>query len=239
MYNAPDDVAEAPILPTEETVSFTIHFVIQSQFQRIRITAKQTNLQIASGIFAIIMGVMGAFSAVFKYSEAMMNACMARRRTAKLDKLATGGKRRCGTDHPGSAGRVTVTMPGGVGDASAQGIFEGSNPLTRKVRQQSIVEEWGGSLPSTSQKLSRGLVPSREAGLEEQEHDALSSIHTISALQWKPNPMRAPAVPHDQMTDGSQAGLVEEEHDALSSVHTMSALQWKPNRVRRAGGSHS
>jgi hypothetical protein len=229
MYNAPDDVAAAPILPTEETVSFTLRFVIQSQFQRIRITAKQTNLQIASGIFAIIMGVMGAFSAAFKYSEAVMNACKARRRAAKRKTLGVGGKARRqsemarkitrGHGVAGMEGRVTVTMPGGVPVDGASGTFEGSNPLTRKVRQQSIVAEWTprGGLPSVSQGPSQpedhrvtapmreceppeatGISPKEVEEPEEGEHHALASGHTMSVLQWTPNPVRRPGEAHSR-----------------------------------------
>jgi hypothetical protein len=56
-------------IPALEPVSFTLRLAADAQYQRIVVTAKQSNLQILSGIFAIIMGLLGSFQGAFKFIE--------------------------------------------------------------------------------------------------------------------------------------------------------------------------
>jgi hypothetical protein len=61
--------ATPAFIPALEPVSFTLRLAADAQYQRIVVTAKQSNLQILSGIFAIIMGLLGSFQGAFKFIE--------------------------------------------------------------------------------------------------------------------------------------------------------------------------
>jgi hypothetical protein len=179
MYNAPGS-GPATVLPTLEPVSFTLRFVIQPQFQRIRITAKQTNLQIASGIFAIIMGVMGGFSAAFKYSEAIVN---------KIAKRKAGAKRKGQSEEAREpldvfAGSNPMRTPDAPGRTATEPKVPGTIPsaadATKKATASASATQSSGGMDSAEEHGDSG---------HEDEHQ-LESGHKLKVRRWTANPVR-------------------------------------------------
>jgi hypothetical protein len=179
LYNAPG-TGPATILPTLEPVSFTLRFVIQPQFQRIRITAKQTNLQIASGIFAIIMGVMGGFSAAFKYSEAIVNKIAKRKAGGKGKGQSEGAREPPGVFAGSNPMRTTDTTCSTATEPKAQGTIPSAADATKKATASASATQSSGGMDSAEEHGDSG---------HEDEHQ-LESGHKLKVRRWTANPVR-------------------------------------------------